>query len=205
MSLIEEAKRIVERVTGLARPGPRDLPGLVRRRKPQTFRFADDGAGTPNHPHFALVHYRGAVRNDDRFDPAATFEVLFQRHGWRDSWRDGIYPFRHFHTGTHEVLGIARGHAVVEFGGAGGRRLALKAGDVVVLPAGTGHRRLGGSRDLLVVGAYPAGGRGYDEPRPGDPEAGDAAVSIDRVRPPAKDPVYGKDGPLVRLWKRRSR
>ena len=75
-------------------------------------------------------------------DPAAPFERAFARHGWGDGWRNGIHPFLHFHTATHEVLGIARGRATVEFGGARGQALTVEAGDVVVLPAGTGHRRL---------------------------------------------------------------
>jgi uncharacterized protein YjlB len=101
------------------------------------------------------------------------------------------------------VLGIARGHAVVEFGGAGGRRLAVKTGDVVVLPAGTGHRRLGGSHDLVVVGAYPVGGA-YDEPRPGETDCEEAEASIRQVKLPAQDPVYGGDGPLLELWNGRT-
>ena len=119
-----------------------------------------------------------------------------------NSWRDGVYPFEHFHTATHEVLGIARGRVTVRFGGAKGRSLTLVAGDVVVLPAGTGHRRIRASADLLVVGAYPAGGA-YDEPRPDEVDHGEALASIARVKPPRKDPVYGADGPLVTLWKKR--
>jgi uncharacterized protein YjlB len=37
---------------------------------------------------------------------------------------------------THEVLGIARGEVKVEFGGAKGNAITLKAGDVAILPAG---------------------------------------------------------------------
>ena len=93
------------------------------------------------------------------------FEETFARHGWRQSWRDGIYDFLHFHSATDEVLGFARGKVTIEFGGRRGRTLTLHAGDVAVLPAGIGHRRVAASDDLLLVGAYPAGGH-YDEPRP---------------------------------------
>ncbi|HVZ28213.1 MAG TPA: hypothetical protein VG798_06110, partial [Rhizomicrobium sp.] len=136
-------------------------------------------------------------------DPAAMFEVLFAANGWGKSWRDGIYPFNHFHTATHEVLGIARGHARVRFGGGAGRVMELKAGDVVVQPAGNGHQRLSGSKDLLVVGAYPLtrGGGKYDEPRPGEVDHEAAVKSIARTPAPSSDPVYGANGPLKSLWR----
>ena len=166
MPVVEELKRIVEKLTGIGRPARSKVERLAQLRRPEPYRFRDDGR-TPNNPRLPLVLYRDAVRLDRGYDPAAVFEATFARHGWRDSWRDGVYDFLHFHSATHEVLGIARGRVTVRFGGAKGRALTLVAGDVAILPAGTGHRRIRASRDLLVVGAYPAGGR-YDEPRPGE-------------------------------------
>ena len=200
MTILEDAKSLGERVTGYRRPDRAALPGLTNARKPHACRFRDDGE-TPNNPHLPLLHYRAAVKLPDAFDPAAVFEALFARNGWRDSWRDGIYPFLHFHTRTHEVLGIARGTVSARFGGARGRVLHLKPGDVVVLPAGTGHRRIRASRDLLVVGAYPQGGH-YDEPRPRDVDHDEAIARVAEVKLPRTDPVYGRTGPLKQLWRK---
>ncbi len=97
------------------------------------------------------------------------------------------------------MLGIARGHATVEFGGAEGRQVDLQAGDVAILPAGTGHRRTACSPDLLVVGAYPKGGI-YDQPRPTQMSHGAAVAAVARTPLPDQDPVYGRDGPLISLW-----
>jgi uncharacterized protein YjlB len=196
--LLEDIKRTAEKWTGLARPSSAAAQNLVRTRKANGFHFSDDGL-TPNHPSWPLIHYRGVVKLDDHFDPAAIFEVLFGTHGWRDGWRDGVYDFLHYHSSTHEVLGIARGHAVVRFGGARGRNLKIKAGDVIVQPAGTGHPRISASRDLLVVGAYPAGSE-YDELRSTKAEHDRALRAISKTRAPRTDPVYGRNGPLKKLW-----
>jgi uncharacterized protein YjlB len=139
---------------------------------------------------------------DDGYDPAAIFEELFAKNGWGKSWRNGIYDFLHFHTHTHEVLGIAGGSARVQFGGQYGPILEVRAGDVIVQPAGTGHERIGPPDNLLVVGAYPlgAGGGGYDEPEPEEISHEEAVRAITKVIVPDSDPVYRSDGPLVRLW-----
>lgn len=189
----------MERATGLGRPTSRAVGDLVQARAPNAYRFRDDGQ-TPNNPVFPVVHYRSPVKLPEGLDPAAVFEVLFSSNGWRRSWRDGIIPFLHFHTRSHEVLGIARGRVRVQLGGRRGRRFDLKAGDVVVLPAGTGHKRMSASRDLLVVGAYPEGGD-YDQPAPGEVDHETAVASIAAVKAPATDPVYGAAGPMIGVWR----
>lgn len=167
--------------------------------RPQLYRFKDDGA-TPNNPRLPLIVYRDVLRVPEGQDPAAVCEDLFARHGWANGWRNGIYPFLHFHTRTHEVLGIARGAARVEFGGDAGQVLEVQTGDVVVLPAGTGHRRLSSSGDLLVVGAYPTTGGSFDQARPNEIDPHRARAQIAEVGRPAQDPVYGEEGPLIQLW-----
>lgn len=200
MPALEEAKRVAEKLTGLHRPDHDALSGLVRARTPVQFRFADDGE-TPNNPRWPLLIYRSPVKMENGFDPAAIFEELFASNGWTDSWRDGIYDFLHFHTHRHEVLGIARGNVAIAFGGAKGKLLRLNAGDVAILPAGTGHRRLDASDGLLVVGAYPQDSGDYDQPTPSDADHRNSVVKIGKVPPPKSDPVYGYEGPLIRLWR----
>ncbi len=166
----------------------------------ETICFADDGE-TPNNPRLPLVLYRLALPLDGARDPAAEFEKAFSRHGWGDGWRNGIYGFLHFHSHTHEVLGIARGRVTVEFGGAKGKLVDLAAGDVAILPAGTGHRRISASSDLLVVGAYPEGGDGsYDQPASGRATRDAAIAAIASTPLPRQDPMFGRDGPLMTLW-----
>jgi uncharacterized protein YjlB len=196
---VEGIKKYLEKLTGYRRPGRKELGALKVRHKPVSNRFRDDGE-TPNNPKLPLLIFRGVLTLPEAFDPAAVFEEAFAANGWGNSWRDSIYPFLHFHTATHEVLGIARGTARVRFGGRRGRALAVKAGDVIVLPAGTGHQRLSPERELLVVGAYPRGGK-YDEPKPEDVDHEEAVARIAKVRLPSCDPVFGRDGPLKKLWR----
>ena len=123
--------------------------------------FKDDGM-VPNNPALPVLIYKGAVDVDSKRDPASAIEKLFATNGWgRGQWRDGIYPFVHPHSMIHETLGIARGRARVQLGGHRGEIFELAAGDVVVLPAGTGHQEISGSDDFLVIGAYPPDGT-YD-------------------------------------------
>jgi uncharacterized protein YjlB len=199
LALLEDIKRIAEKATGWARPAERELGGLLRARKPGTFRFKDDGI-IPNHPRWPLIVYRTPVRLPASLDPAAVLEDLFERNGWGESWRNGIYDFVHYHSRIHEVLGVARGTAKVRFGGDKGRTLGLKAGDVAIVPAGTGHQCVSASADFLVVGAYPPAGA-YDECRTSPAERERAKHTIPKVPRPRKDPVYGTEGPLTRVWR----
>ena len=165
--------------------------------EPAIFRFADDGA-VPNNRLPFLV-YRGAI--DARHSLATAIERTFERNGWgHGMWRNGIYPFVHYHSQIHEVLGIAAGKARVRFGGSNGEELDVEAGDIAVLPAGTGHQRLSSTPDLLVIGAYPPEGR-YDLCRGASAEHARALATIPRVPLPEADPLFGADGPLTKLWR----
>jgi uncharacterized protein YjlB len=106
----------------------------------------------------------------------------------------------HYHSRIHEVLGIARGKGRVRFGGNKGRIFTLKAGDIVVLPAGTGHQCLSADDGFLVIGAYPPAGT-YDECATVAAHSR-AVKTIPKVSVPRKDPVYGARGPLPKLWKK---
>jgi uncharacterized protein YjlB len=163
----------------------------------ETYLLKDDGT-FPNHPTWPVLVYR-AVLTLAADDMAASVECAFQRSGWRNAWRNGIYSFHHYHSNTHEVLGIYSGNARVQLGGPHGIEVELRAGDVVVLPAGTAHCNIGGSRDLGVVGAYPTQ-EPYDLLRGGAGERERAMDSIREVRKPATDPVYGREGGLVEYW-----
>jgi uncharacterized protein YjlB len=195
MFAIETLKSAVGRLTGATKLKPRDLQARLRERKAQTLRFRDDGR-IPNNP-LRLVLYRGPVHLAGSADPAAVLEQLFAANGWGDSWRNGIYDYVHYHSRIHEVLGVARGHARVRFGGDRGKVVTAKAGDVAILPAGTGHHCLAASDDILVVGAYPPSGT-YDSGSAA--EHARALERIPKVRRPRKDPVYGADGPPPELW-----
>jgi uncharacterized protein YjlB len=127
-------------------------------------------------------------------------EDLFEANGWGDTWRDGIYDYVHYHSRIHEVLGIARGKGRVRFGGKTGRIFTLKAGDVAVLPAGTGHQCLSASGDFLVIGTYPPPGT-YDECTTVEDRPA-ALKTISKVALPREDPVYGIGGPLSKLRKK---
>ena len=161
---------------------------------PETHSFEDAGA-FPNSRLPVLVYHdvEGARAPRD-------CEGLFARNGWLGAWVDGIFSSHHFHSTAHEVLGIVRGSASLILGGPGGRRFEVVRGDVLVLPAGTGHCNAGSSADLLVVGAYPKG-TSWDLRR-GDPaERDEVLANIEAVPLPDTDPVHGPNGPLTDIWR----
>ena len=166
-----------------------------------TFSFEDDGA-IPNHPSWPLIVYRGVL--DGEGDYASALERCFQENGWVGLWRNGIFSYHHYHSTSHEVLGVARGQARVIFGGERGETLRIAAGDVAVLPAGTGHCRVEASSDFLVVGAYPRGQEDYDlcTGKPG--ERPSALERIRQVPRPNVDPLYGREGPFLQYWEGRT-
>jgi uncharacterized protein YjlB len=131
---------------------------------------------------------------------ARAFERLFSQNSWPPAWRNGIYPYHHYHSTAHEALGIAGGSILVLLGGDDGLTVRAGPGDCIVIPAGVAHRRMEASDDLLIVGAYPRG----QAPdmlygRPGERPGADANIA--GVPLPVRDPAHGVDGPLLALWR----
>lgn len=153
----------------------------------------------PNNPQLPLLLYRQAFEAKQGLEQQ--FKEAFHQNNWRGSWVNGVFDYHHYHSNSHEVLGIAAGSASIIFGGPGGEEIKVSAGDMVVLPAGTGHCRKSASKDFSVVGAYPKGQENHDLcTEKDDPE--ERKKRIKQVPFPQADPLAGQDGPLMQHWKR---
>lgn len=164
-----------------------------------TIRHFEDDGRTPNHPRLPLVILH-LDKADEGEDLARWFERRFVANGWSGTWRWIVYPFHHYHTNTHEVLGVYAGSARLKLGGEDGMEFDVRPGDVLALPAGLGHMGLTHSPDFQVVGAYPDG-REPDLVRAGEMDTKEALRAIREVPLPDRDPVFGADGPLMEIWR----
>ena len=157
----------------------------------------DDGV-FPNSRHPALL-YKSALDIPMLF-PGTHVRHLFERNGWSNSWDEGTFQYHHYHSITHEVLGIYKGHTILQLGGLKGPKIFVEKGDVLIIPAGVAHKNQGAENSVGVIGAYPDG-RDYDmnygnpDERPGTDE------NIRKVPVPQTDPLFGKDGGLIKIWK----
>ena len=111
-----------------------------------------------------------------------------------------VYRFRHYHSTAHEIPGVYRGPATIRLGAGTGVTIVAKPGDVIVLPAGTGHENLGSSPESHVIGGYPAG-QSPDLLRGSARERAAAIERIAHVPLPSADPRHGATGPLMGQWK----
>ena len=164
---------------------------------PEVIFFQDDGT-IPN-SNYPLLLYRNAF-SETGSAGASWLEKRFSANNWTNSWRNGVFPYHHYHSISHEVLGIYSGSALLHLGGEKGQKVRVQAGDIIVIPAGVGHKRLEASTDFGVVGAYPDG-QDYDVLRgePGDRPGADKNIAA--VPLPKTDPLLGKEGELTRFWK----
>ncbi len=160
----------------------------------------DDGC-VPNHPSYPLLMYHDVFLRDGSPPPPSEVIGIFESNDWHGAWVNGIFPFHHYHSCSHEVLANLGDPVEVQFGGSSGPVVTFPTGAVVVIPAGGGHCRLADVDKLVIVGAYPAGQESWDLKRADDPSHYAAAKDeIARVERPDCDPVTGNQSPLLDYW-----
>jgi uncharacterized protein YjlB len=154
-------------------------------------------AGIPNSL-LPLLVLRQAVSAEE-----ASAEAMAQRfrdHGWQGTWVYTVFDYWHYHLAGHEVLGCVAGEASIGFGGDAGIVAPMRPGDVVVIPAGVGHRRLSATADFAVVGAYPPGQNGAIT-RAGAVDHDTAIEQIAALALPERDPVTGGTPGCLAVWR----
>jgi uncharacterized protein YjlB len=190
-----DRRQFAAMLTAVGLSSPQSVFGQHGIEELETLQLSRNG-WVPNNDRLPVLIYRDAL-DVSASDPASRFEQVFIRNGWPPQWRNGIYNFHHYHSTAHEVLGIAGGQGQIILGGPGGHELTVNAGDILVLPAGTGHCRLDCTSDFLVVGAYPPR-QSWDICR-----SAPSQVERDRMRTlpfPISDPLAGSTGALTKLW-----
>ncbi|KAJ5727859.1 hypothetical protein N7493_005679 [Penicillium malachiteum] len=115
-------------------------------------------------------------------------------------WVYTMYSQTHFHSTTHEVLGVVTGRARLCFGGEENPQRfepIVQRGDLIIVPAGVGHRLLDdeGEEPIQMVGSYP-----HDTQW--DMCYGNAGEEkkVQAIRDLAwfhRDPLFGDDGPAL--------
>jgi uncharacterized protein YjlB len=184
-------------IFGLSSLGVR--PGSAESRiktvEPEMLHLSRNG-WMPNNEKLPVLLYRSILQPSEN-NPAKWLEDTFRRNGWPPQWRNGVYDFHHYHSTAHEVLGFAAGHARLALGGEGGHAVTVQAGDVAVLPTGTGHCKIEASSDFLVIGAYPPDQQ-WDICR--NAPTPEASERMRHLPFPKSDPVNGVSGKLPQAW-----
>ncbi len=173
---------------------------IVRMESTITERFRDDGI-VPNSDKPAVI-YRNAVHFNDVLEKEAMVQLqkLVSPNGWDISWSDSVYKRVHYHPNTHEVLVCFRSWAILELGGRRfGKEFMIRMGDVVIIPAGVGHRRVESTPNFKVFGLYPTRFT-YETYWAYEKFRRSAMGKLKWVPMPPADPVYGKKGHLLRMW-----
>ena len=178
-------------------PMPRMAFATAREVAMDTLLINKPDGGVPNNALPVLIYHR--VIPPDTSDNAEYLEHLFRTNGWPPQWRYPVYSFTHFHSNTHEVLGVYAGSAKLQLGGEHGKIIEVNVGDVLLLPAGIGHKQISADEDFMLVGAYPPDMKAdlcHDEL----PQLAARTKAVNAVPLPATDPVTGHTEGSMLVW-----
>jgi len=153
------------------------------------------GDQVPNNPDHPAVIARDALggAHDDR-----AVRGLLERNGWGGTWTSTVFDFHHFHPDAFETLAVASGSATLMLGGPQGETVEVRAGDVMILPPGFGHRRLAMRDGFQICGAYPPAQENYTIVRGSSGYDDGMLRQIAGVAKPRTDPVWGAGGALLK-------
>lgn len=160
----------------------------------EKYYFNDDGT-IPN-SHLPVIVYFQIIEAEDK---SVWLEDRFKANGWTNNWRDIVLPYHHFHSTTHEVLGVGKGSVKLQIGGKNGLTIEVSAGDVLIIPAGVGHRGVSRHKNYEIVGGYPDG-RDWDLLKGSTEERKEALPRIAHLPIPNTDPIFNLEGELLKLW-----
>lgn len=164
----------------------------------KSFILKDDGT-FPNNEKLPLLLYKSCTDLPSS-NAAEAIEYLLNKNKWKNSWRNGIFDYHHYHSITHEVLLCYSGWATVKMGGQDGVSLDFNMGDMIIIPAGVSHKCEDSSHDFKCIGAYP-GGSDYDIKKGESGERPEADMNIKNVPLPDSDPLSPSNGWLFTYWK----
>lgn len=163
----------------------------------QPYLLADDGR-FPNNERLPVLVYKGAVKLPWLMPLYQVKKWLKQNH-WYNFWKAGVFTFHHYHSNTHELLLVYKGSSSLQFGGENGVSIEVEKGDLIVIPAGVAHKNLGAESSIKCLGAYP-NGKTYDMNYGNPGERPRADNLIPHVMIPEHDPLFGKNGLLLKYW-----
>ncbi|KAI1442736.1 hypothetical protein F5Y02DRAFT_395448 [Annulohypoxylon stygium] len=136
-----------------------------------------------------------------------TTQVFLERNQWLKGGTWGAIPKHHFHPNTHECYAVFQGSSTLLLGvgpneDAGkGHEVLMKAGDVIILPAGVSHCSRDFQDDYRYVGVYPKGAPKWkNEYCKDESRCRELREEAESVEMPVSDPVRGHMGPLNKLW-----
>lgn len=165
-----------------------------------SYLMAGDGC-VPNSALAALIFHKAIDFEKVGSSQAADqIERVIRENDWYLDWIDSVYRKTHYHSTAHEVLVIFKGKATLQLGGRKSLNVRpVEPGDIVVIPAGVGHKRIDSTDDFTVFGLYPRD-QTWDLQWGYKKNYQDSIVRIEKLITPEKDPFYGKEEGLKRYW-----